>query len=330
MSGNTSNSGIVWKLVITALVVIWAVSSMFPFGDTQFEDYIKTRATANQSEFAQVLEEAGKRVDANNYRTDKSKSPTLYIALRDYAEAKELDLSKYFSDINVSDIKILKKKNDILLKELYRQSKGALKKGLDLQGGVSFTLEIDDTNLNSDELTRKGQLDDVLTVMNNRINGLGITEPTIRVVGGKAIEVQMPGVSLKDNPEAIEELSRPAKLEFRLVHRNLRPSSAKPLPSEIPAGYEVLIMETERLGKVVEEPMFVRRRAEAKGDIIKRAYPAMEDANRFSVAMEFTPSGAKVFERITPAIIFLQRLGRKIPCANVSPIAYQMYAGEFY
>ena len=83
MSGNTSNSGIVWKLVITALVVIWAVSSMFPFGDTPFEDYIKTRATANQAEFAQVLEEAGKRVDANNYRTDKSKSPTLYIALRD-------------------------------------------------------------------------------------------------------------------------------------------------------------------------------------------------------------------------------------------------------
>lgn len=62
-------------------------------------------------------------------------------------------------------------------------------------------------------------------------------------------------------------------------------------------------METERLGKVVEEPMFVRRRAEAKGDIIKRAYPAMEDANRFSVAMEFTPSGAKVFERITTEIL---------------------------
>ncbi len=303
MSGNTSNSGIIWKLVITALVVIWAVSSMLPFGDTPFEDYIKTRATANQAEFAQVLKNAEQRVDPVNYRTDKSKSPTLYIALRDDADAKELDLSKFFPDINVSDIKILKKRNDILLKELYKQSKGALKKGLDLQGGVSFTLEIDDKNLQSDEQMRKGQLDDVLTVMNNRINGLGVTEPTIRVVGGKSIEVQMPGVSLKDNPESIEELSRPAKLEFRLVHRTQRPSSVKPLPSEIPAGYEVLVMENERGGKVVEEPMFVRRRAEAKGDIIKRAYPAMEDANRFSVAMEFTSAGAKVFERITKEIL---------------------------
>ncbi len=301
MQGN--NSSIFGKLAVTALVVAWAVASMIPFGDTPFEDFIKTRATANQTEFKQVLDDTQKRVDPANYRRDKSKSPTLYIALRDLANAKEIDLAKFFPDINVADIKVLNKRNDILLKELYRQSKGALKKGLDIQGGVSFTLQIDDTNLNSDELTRKGQLDDVLTVMNNRINGLGVTEPTIRIMGGNAIEVQMPGVSLKDNPEAIEELSRPAKLEFRLVHRDLRPSSAKPLPSEIPAGYEVLVMETERLGKVVEEPMFVKRRAEAKGDIIKRAYPAMEDANRFSVSMEFTSEGGKVFERITKEIL---------------------------
>ena len=301
MSGN--NSSILGKFIITALVVAWAIGSMVPFGDTPFEDYIKTRATANQQEFVQVLKDAQARVDPVNYRSDKTKSPTLYIALRDLSNAKEIDLSKYFKDINVSDIKILKKKNDILLKELYRQSKGALKKGLDIQGGVSFTLQVDDTNLNADELTRQGQLDDVLTVMNNRINGLGVTEPTIRIIGGNAIEVQMPGVSLKDNPEAIEELSRPAKLEFRLVHRDQRPTSAKPLPSEIPAGYEVLMMETERNGRVIEEPMFVKRRAEAKGDIIAKAYPAMEDANRFSVSMEFTSEGGKVFEKITSEIL---------------------------
>lgn len=301
MSG--TNSSIFGKFIITALVVAWAIGSMVPFGDTPFEDYIKTRATANQQEFVQVLKDAQARVDPVNYRSDKTKSPTLYIALRDLANAKEIDLSKYFKDINVSDIKILKKKNDILLKELYRQSKGALKKGLDIQGGVSFTLQVDDTNLNADELTRQGQLDDVLTVMNNRINGLGVTEPTIRIVGGNAIEVQMPGVSLKDNPEAIEELSRPAKLEFRLVHRDQRPTSAKPLPSEIPAGYEVLMMETERNGRVIEEPMFVKRRAEAKGDIIAKAYPAMEDANRFSVSMEFTSEGGKIFEKITSEIL---------------------------
>lgn len=319
MSGtNNGNGGVFWKLVLTAMVVAWAISSMVPFSDTPFEDYIKTRATAFQQEFAGVIKSAEARVDKVNYKGNPDKSPTLYIALRDYANANEVDLSKYFPDINVSDIKILKKRNDILLKELYRQSKGALKKGLDLQGGVSFTLEIDESNLKSNEQLHSGQLEDVLTVMNNRINGLGVTEPTIRIMGGNAIEVQMPGVSLKDNPEAIEELSRPAKLEFRLVHRTLRPSSAKPPLSEIPVGYEVLLMESERGGKVIEEPFYVKRRPEANGNIIKDAYPAMEDANRFSVGMEFTPEGSKVFEKITSSILEEDRkTGVKQPLAIV-------------
>ncbi|MBO5254328.1 MAG: protein translocase subunit SecD [Opitutales bacterium] len=304
LPGTNSNSGILWKFVITALVVIWAASSMFPVTDTPFEEFIKTRATAQQDEFAKkILPAAEARVDKVNYKNNPAKSPTLYIALRDYANANDIDLSVYFPEIKVSDIKVLKKRNDILLKELYRQSKGALKKGLDLQGGVSFTLEIDDKNLESGEMERQGQLEDVLVVMNNRINGLGVTEPTIRVMGGNSIEVQMPGVSLKDNPEAIEELSRPAKLEFRKVHRFKRPTSAKPPISEIPAGYEVMMMESERGGQIIAEPLYVRIRPEASGDIIKKAYPAMEDTSRFSVSMEFTSEGSKVFERITKTIL---------------------------
>ena len=318
MSGNSSLSGIMWKLVITALAIAWAVLSMTPTSDTPFEEYIQTRATAKQGEFQKILQAAEARVDKQNYRNNPAKSPTLYIALRDYSNANELDLSVFFPDINVSDIKILKKRNDILLKELYRQSKGAIKKGLDLQGGVSFTLEIDDQNLTSDQQARKGQLEDVLTVMNNRVNGLGVTEPTIRIVGGNSIEVQMPGVSLKDNPEAIEELSRPAKLEFRKVHRELRPSSLKPPASEIPPGYEVMVMESERQGKLVSEAYYVKRRPEASGDIVKRAQPAMEDANRFIVSMEFTDEGSKVFGRITKEILDEDnRTGTKQPLAIV-------------
>ena len=152
------NRSILWKLAITALVIIWAVSAMVPFSDTPFETYIQTRATAHQDEFAKILKAAEARVDKGAAKNDKTKSPTLYIALRDYADAENVDLYKYFPDVNVSDILNLKKRNDILLKELYRQSKGMLKKGLDLQGGVSFTLEIDDANLDKDEQSRSGQL----------------------------------------------------------------------------------------------------------------------------------------------------------------------------
>ncbi len=319
MSGNNSNnSSIVWKFVITALVVAWAVSSMVPFSDTPFEDFIKTRATANQEEFAKVLKDAEAMVKPGATKADVGKAPTLYIALRDYSNANDVDLSKFFPDISVSDIKVLKKRNDVLLKELYRQSKGAIKKGLDIQGGVSFTLEIDDNELTKEEGMREGQLEDVLTVMDKRINGLGVTEPTIRIMGSNAIEVQMPGVSLKDNPEAIEELSRPAKLEFKLVHRTQRPSSLKPPASEIPIGYEVKVMEDTVGGKLVERPFYVKKRPEATGDIISRAGASMMDANRFCVNMEFTNEGSKIFERITRNILEEdQKTGIKQPLAIV-------------
>ncbi len=304
-NNSKSGSGIVWKLVLTALAILWAVVSIIPTNDTPFEEYIKTRATAKQGEFQKFLTAAEARVDAKNYKNNPDKSPTLYIAMREYADANEINLAEFFPDIKVSDIKILKKRNDILMKELYRQSKGKIKKGLDLQGGVAFTLEIDEKNLSTDENVGKEELESVLAVMNNRINGLGVTESTIRIVGGNSIEVQMPGVSLKDNPEAIEELSRPAKLEFRKVHRTEVPSSINPPPSEIPSGYEVMVMEREDKGKLVEVPMYVKRLPEAKGDIIKRARPAMEDANRFIVSMEFKDGskGADVFGKITKEIL---------------------------
>ncbi|PWM30415.1 MAG: protein translocase subunit SecDF [Verrucomicrobia bacterium] len=319
MSADNINKSIFWKFVITGLVILWAVSSMVPFDDTPFEDFIKTRATAHTQEFAELLAKAGERVQKGATKANPDKSPTLYIALRDYSDANNIDLSKFFPEINVRDIKVLKKRNDVLLKELYRQSKGAIKKGLDLQGGVSFTLEVDDKEkLNSDEQMRKGQLEDVLTVMNKRVNGLGVTEPTIRIMGNSAIEVQMPGVSLKDNPEAIEELSRPAKLEFKLVHRFETPSSAKPPAREIPVGYEVKVMEEERNGKLIEKPFYVKKRPEATGEIVARASAGMEDANRFRVDMEFTSEGSKTFERITRSILEEdQKTGVKQPLAIV-------------
>ena len=226
-------SSTIWKLVLTALVIAWAVASMTPLKDADFNEYIAGRATANQDEFAKVLEAAKARVDKTD-KTDKSKSPTLFNAIGDYANANAIDLSVFFPDVNVSDIKILKKKNDILMKEIYRQSKSPLKKGLDLVGGVSFTLEINHDELASDSYMRKEQIDDVIRVIDGRINGLGITEPSIRSLGGNAIEVQMPGESLSDNPAAIEEISRPAKLEFKLLHRTQKPTSARAPRSEWP------------------------------------------------------------------------------------------------
>ncbi|MBR4598033.1 MAG: hypothetical protein IKO42_06545, partial [Opitutales bacterium] len=100
---------IIWKLVLTAIVLAWAVTAMTPFTDTPFEQYIESRATQNKDEFAKVLAEAKKRVDPVNYKKDPNKSSSLFTALGEYANANSIDLSKYFN-VNVSDIKVLKKR----------------------------------------------------------------------------------------------------------------------------------------------------------------------------------------------------------------------------
>ncbi len=307
-------SSIIWKLLLTLAVLVWAVCSTMPFSDTDFDVYIKDRATQNKEEFASVLQEAQKRVDPVNYKTDKSKSATLFNAIGDYANANRVDLSKYF-DVNVADIKVLTRRNDTLLRELYRQSKAALKMGLDLKGGVSFTLEVDKDQLKGDGFQRSEQIKDVLKVIDGRINGLGVTEPTIRALGSNAIEVQMPGVSLKDNPEAIEEISRPAKLEFRLANRHIHPSSATAPRSEWPAGDELLVSESEGERAQV---LYVKRLPAAGGDIIESAHAYMENDGKFAVNMKFTAKGAKKIHEITSAILAEDnRTGIKQPMAIV-------------
>ncbi|MBS1485641.1 MAG: protein translocase subunit SecD, partial [Opitutales bacterium] len=296
-------SNVAWKLVLTVLVLAWAVSAMVPFKDTPFEEYIQTRATDKAAEFESIIKEAEKLVDKVNYKNDKNKYPSLLKAIPAYATANKIDLSQYFTDVNVNDIKVLKKKNDILMRELYRQSRAAMKKGLDLKGGVSFTLEVNPEELASDPFTRRGQLDDVLRVVDSRVNGLGVTEPSIRVIGSNAVEVQMPGASLKDDPEGIDALSRPAKLEFRLAHRSIQPSSINAPRSEWPIGYELLTEEVERDGKVIEVPLYIKKRAEAGGDIISRSGVQMDDAGNYSVSMEFTSEGSKRFGEITASIL---------------------------
>lgn len=296
-------SNVAWKLVLTVLVLAWAVSAMVPFKDTPFEQYIQTRATDKAAEFESIVKEAEKLVDKVNYKNDKNKYPSLLKAIPAYATANKIDLSQYFTDVNVNDIKVLKKKNDILMRELYRQSRAAMKKGLDLKGGVSFTLEVNPEELASDPFTRRGQLDDVLRVVDSRVNGLGVTEPSIRVIGSNAVEVQMPGASLKDDPEGIDALSRPAKLEFRLAHRSIQPSSINAPRSEWPIGYELLTEEVERDGKVVEIPLYIKKRAEAGGNIISRSGVQMDDAGNYSVSMEFTSEGSKRFGEITASIL---------------------------
>jgi len=128
MSGN-----ILWKFILTALIIFWCVMSITPLQDRPFEEYIVAQATANESEFTDLMQQAEERVVADQ-------APTLFIALRDLGEEADIDYAKFFPQINVADIANQDKRNDILLKYILRTAQSQLSLGLDLKGGVGVTL----------------------------------------------------------------------------------------------------------------------------------------------------------------------------------------------
>ncbi len=85
--------------------------------------------------------------------------------------------------------------------------------GLDLQGGSRLLLQLYPT-AEVPTITPEVQAQTRL-VIDNRINGLGVTEPTISNVGGNRILVELPAV--KDPEQAEKVLKEVAVLEYKIV-----------------------------------------------------------------------------------------------------------------
>ena len=86
----------------------------------------------------------------------------------------------------------------------------SIRQGLDLQGGTHVVLQAEDTDIakvNNDAMER------VVTIMEKRVNALGLTEPIIQREGADRVIIELPGV--KDPDSAIKTIGKTAMLEFR-------------------------------------------------------------------------------------------------------------------
>ena len=114
--------------------------------------------------------------------------------------------------------------------------KEKIRLGLDLSGGTSFTVAIDEAKLRSNikagdtELTDtevQNQVNNILKdadaraieVMRNRIDMLGVNEPVIQGAKNHRIIVQLPGISAEQREAAEKSIQSAAFLEFKLVHK---------------------------------------------------------------------------------------------------------------
>lgn len=132
-------------------------------------------------------------------------------------------------------------------RDLLRQDKpNILKKilnlGLDLQGGMRLVLEIDRSKLeNKDD---KDVLDRAYTIIENRVNALGVAEPTIQKQGNDRIIVELPG--LKDEASAKSVIGKTAQLEFNLLREPDLLAKAITVIDNVLAGKETTVADSAK------------------------------------------------------------------------------------
>lgn len=109
--------------------------------------------------------------------------------------------------------------------------------GLDLCGGVTLTLEAQIAPGTSPE-DRQKIMDRSISILETRINALGVTEPLITQAGDTRIVVQLPGTT--DPEQARQLVGSTALLEFRKVVKDGPPDSTftEELDEEVLMGYE--------------------------------------------------------------------------------------------
>src|SRR5881398_3287090 len=170
--------------------------------------------------------------------------------------------------------------------------------GLDIQGGTSFLIRLK----GGDKEVTKAMLDQAVEVIRKRVDYFGGGEPIISPVGSDRILVQIPGLDTAKIQEARDQLSRVAKLEFRLVYpdngERLRAIDAG--KEVIPPEYriEVYKMPAEENEKPTEERLLVKKKADLGGDRVSgsNAYYGNEG---WTVQLKFDSQGAKKFGQIT-------------------------------
>jgi SecD/SecF fusion protein len=171
--------------------------------------------------------------------------------------------------------------------------------GLDIQGGTSFLIRL----VPGDKPITKGMLDQAVEVIRKRIDVFGVSEPIISPVGSDRILVQIPGLDTAKIQEARDQLSRVAKLEFRLVY----PDNGERLreidggKQVIPPEYRIETYKMQREGeKPVEERLLVKKKADLSGERVSNAGASYEK-DGWVVHLRFDAEGAKQFGNITAA-----------------------------
>ena len=151
--------------------------------------------------------------------------------------------------------------------------------GLDIKGGVYAVLEADTGKLSGDKLQET--MEQTKEVINERVNQMGLKEPTVTVEGMNRIRVELPGA--EDSQEAIDTIGQTAQLEFRLANKSLIMTGDNVKDASIDKDskngrYKVTLQFTSEGAKKFEQAT-----RDAISGMVKSAYGNEKDSDKAEV-----------------------------------------------
>lgn len=185
--------------------------------------------------------------------------------------------------------------------------------GLDLTGGSQLTIQLKPTP--EIPVITPEKLEGVRTVIDKRVNGLGVSEAVVQSIGGDRILVQLPGIS--DPKEAERVLGGTAQLDFRtqtndptinaqvqvreqelnelLVQSQLQTEEKK--KAELQAQIAAKTAQLQELSTKLFE------KSELNGNKLKKAsYQPNQQGDTWRVILEFNDEGGRLFAELTKKI----------------------------
>ena len=204
-----------------------------------------------------------------------------------------------------------------------------LKLGLDLQGGTQVLLESD---LAAGIELPDGAMTTAKTIVENRVNGLGVAEAVVQAQGDNRIIVELPGVRNPD--QAVETLRSTGQLEF-----------VDPAGSTLAQGMIINTtnhpnsVQTAQAGGLVDPasipyPNQIFQTA-MTGDVLRDAVAAPDQFNQWQINFGLTGEGSTQFFNYTsshvgqPMAIVLDGYVLSAPTINAAISDNGVITGQF-
>jgi preprotein translocase subunit SecD len=186
----------------------------------------------------------------------------------------------------------------------------AVVQGLDLQGGLRVLLEAD---LPETTEIEPEQLNTAASIIEKRVNALGLTEPVVQIAGSRRILAELPGIG---NPEeAVATIKETGLLEFIEISYeevyslapgqriktdfglNESDTTGEATATPTPAADETQPTPSEE--ETVDTPEEKIFHTVLTGAHLKSAGVMQDQIGNFSVGLEFTDEGADIFTEYT-------------------------------